>query len=218
MARTKVERVLECADVEAWEAWLERNHASEREVWLRIAKKGSRAVTVSRAEALEVALCYGWIDGQALSQDEDYWLQRFTPRTPRSKWSKINCEAAEALIRAGRMKPAGLAAVEAAKADGRWDAAYHPPSTIEVPQDLLDRLKENPEAAAFFSVLDGRNRYAILYRIHEAKKPETRARRIEKFVDMLARGETIYPMKGRRGTDGPRAERVEGAEDGAQRA
>jgi len=192
MARLNIGNVLECASVEEWEAWLEQNHASEREVWLRLAKKGSGAKTVSRAEALEVALCYGWIDGQARSQDETYWLQRFTPRTRRSKWSKINCEAAEALIRAGRMKPAGLAAVEAAKVDGRWAAAYAPPSRIEVPPDLAAALEKNPKAAEFFRTLDSRNRYAILYRIQDAKKPETRARRIEKFVAMLARGEKIY--------------------------
>src|SRR5690606_18884108 len=189
MARLNVGKIIDCASAEEWEAWLERNHASEPEAWLRLAKKGSGAKTVSRAEALEVALCYGWIDGQARTQDEAYWLQRFTPRTRRSKWSKINCEAAEALIRAGRMKPAGLAAVEAAKADGRWAAAYAPPSTIEVPADLAAALEKNPEAAARFRELDSQNRYAILYRIHDAKKPETRARRIEKFVAMLARGE-----------------------------
>lgn len=169
-----------------------QNHASAREVWLRLAKKGSGAVTVSRAEALEVALRYGWIDGQAASQDETYWLQRFTPRTRRSKWSKINREAVEALMRAGRMEPAGMAAVEAAKADGRWEAAYHPPSTIEVPEDLAEKLKENRAADAFFRELSAQNRYAILYRIGDAKKPETRARRIEKYVAMLARGETIH--------------------------
>jgi len=192
MARLNVDKVLDCASAEEWEAWLEQHHASESEVWLRLAKKGTDAKTVSRAEALEVALCYGWIDGQARTQDERYWLQRFTPRTRRSKWSKINCEAAEALIRAGRMKPAGLAAVEAAKADGRWAAAYAPPSKIEVPADLAAALDKNPKAASFFRELDSRNRYAILYRIQDAKKPETRARRIEKFVAMLARGEKIY--------------------------
>src|SRR5690606_8128329 len=192
MPRLNVGKVIECASAAEWEAWLEQHHASEPEVWLRLAKKGDGARTVSRAEALEVALCYGWIDGLARTQDERYWLQRFTPRTRRSKWSKINCEAAEALIRAGRMKPAGLAAVEAAKADGRWAAAYAPPSEIEVPADLAAALAENPRAAAFFRELDSRNRYSILYRIQDAKKPETRARRIEKFVAMLARGETIH--------------------------
>lgn len=192
MSRLKIGRVLECACATEWELWLEHNHASESEVWLRFAKKGSNAVTVSRAEALEVALCYGWIDGQARSQDEDYWLQRFTPRTRRSKWSKINREAVEALIRDGKMRPAGMVAVEAAKADGRWDAAYAPASTIEVPEDLLDALKQNSRAEANFQTLDAQNRYAILYRIQDAKRPETRARRIEKFVGMLERGEKIH--------------------------
>jgi uncharacterized protein YdeI (YjbR/CyaY-like superfamily) len=192
MPRLQVGSVLECASVKEWEAWLAKHHASDREVWLRLARKDSQAVTVSRAAALEVALCYGWIDGQASSQDEHYWLQRFTPRTPRSKWSKINCEAVEGLIRAGKMKPAGMAAVEKAKADGRWDAAYAPPSTIDVPADLKDALKENPKAEAFFRELNAQNRYAILFRIHDAKKPETRARRIQKFVAMLERGETLH--------------------------
>ncbi len=192
MPKLKIGLVLECASVEEWEAWLEQNHASASEAWLRFAKKGSEAVTVSRAEALEVALCYGWIDGQAATQDEDYWLQRFTPRTRRSKWSKINCEAVEALIQMERMRPAGMAAVEAAKADGRWDAAYAPPSSIGVPEDLRDALRQNPEAEAFFQTLDAQNRYAILYRIHDAKRPETRARRIEKFVGMLERGEKVH--------------------------
>lgn len=191
MAKLKVGLVLEFASGNEWDAWLAENHGSAREAWLRLAKKGSDAVTVSRADALEVALCYGWIDGQAAGQDEAYWLQRFTPRTRRSKWSMINCDAAERLIRSGSMKPAGLAAVEAAKADGRWEAAYAPPSTIEVPQDLLDRLSLSPEAESFFHGLNAQNRYAILYRIHDAKKPETRARRIEKFVGMLERGEKI---------------------------
>lgn len=182
---------LECRSVEAWETWLEQNHASESAVWLRFAKRGSEAVTVSRAEALEVALCYGWIDGQAASQDADYWLQRFTPRTRRSTWSKINCAAVEGLIHTGRMRPAGMAAVAAAKADGRWDAAYAPPSTIEVPDDLARALAQNPSAEAFFRTLKAHNRYAILYRIHDAKRPDTRARRIEKLVAMLERGETI---------------------------
>lgn len=192
MALLSIGEVLECASAAEWEAWLEANHASAREIWLRLAKKGSGRVTVSRAEALEVALCYGWIDGQSRTQDETYWLQRFTPRSPRSKWSKVNCELAERLIAEGRMKPPGLAAVEAARADGRWDAAYDPPSRIAVPEDLLARLKESPAAHALVERLDSRNRYAILYRIADAKRPDTRARRIEKFVSMLERGETIY--------------------------
>lgn len=184
--------VLECGSAAEWEAWLERNHATASHVWLRFARKGRPATTVSRPEALEAALCYGWIDGQAASQDENYWLQRFTPRTRRSKWSKINREAAEALILAGKMKPAGLAAVEAAKADGRWDAAYAPPSEMEVPPDLADALDRTPAAKSFFETLSAANRYAILYRIQDAKRADTRARRIEKFVGMLERGETIH--------------------------
>lgn len=192
MPRGAEERVLECAGPAEWEAWLEEHHATASAVWLRLAKKGSGVATVTREEAVEIALCYGWIDGQARTQDEVYWLLRFTPRTRRSKWSQINCEMAEALILAGRMKPAGLAAVEAAKADGRWDAAYASPSRMTVPEDLEAALRRNPAAEEAFRSLDSRNRYAILYRIHDAKKPETRTRRIEKFVDMLARGEKIY--------------------------
>lgn len=188
MANLRVGLVLEFASEAEWDAWLADNHASTKEAWLRFAKKGTAAVTISRPEALRTALCYGWIDGQAASQDATYWLQRFTPRTRRSRWSQINCDAAEALIRAGKMQPAGLAAVEAAKADGRWDAAYPPPSAIEVPQDLLDRLRRNPAAKAFFDQLTASNRNAILYRIHDAKKPETRTRRIDKFLRMLEHG------------------------------
>ncbi|CAN5755196.1 YdeI family protein [soil metagenome] len=192
MAGLKIGLVVDCASAEEWEAWLAANHDSATEAWLRLAKKGSGAVTVTREDALETALTYGWIDGQSASQDETYWLQRFTPRTRRSKWSEINREAVEQLTAAGRMKPAGLAAVEAAKDDGRWHGAYAPASTIEVPEDLLARLKQNRAALAFFEQLNGRNRYAILYRIADAKKAETRARRIDKFVGMLERGETIH--------------------------
>lgn len=192
MSGLKIGPVLECRSAEEWQTWLEQNHAAASQVWLRFAKKGGTAATVSRAEALEVALCYGWIDGQARSQDPEYWLQRFTPRSRRSKWSKINCEAVEALILAGKMKPPGLAAVEAAKADGRWEAAYAPPSTIKAPQDFVDALKESPTAEAAFNALDAQNRYSILYRIHDAKMPATRARRIEKFVGMLKRGEKLH--------------------------
>ena len=192
MTRLEIGLIKDCASVEEWSAWLAEHHASTREVWLRLAKKGSGAVRVSRSDALEEALCYGWIDGQARTQDEDYWLQRFTPRTRRSKWSRINCEAAERLIASGRMKPAGLAEVEAAKADGRWDAAYASPRNMETPIDLLSMLRKSPVAESAFNQLDARNRYAILYRIHEAKKPETRTRRIQKFVAMLERGEKIH--------------------------
>lgn len=192
MARLKVGLVLEFATARQWDEWLDGNHASATEAWLRFAKKGTDAVTISRGEALKTALCYGWIDGQAASQDEVYWLQRFTPRRRRSKWSKINRDIAEELIRSGRMKRAGLTEVEAAKADGRWEAAYAPPSAMEVPEDLLARLSRNPAAKSFFDGLSASNRYAILYRIHDAKKPETRVRRIDKFVSMLERGETTF--------------------------
>jgi uncharacterized protein YdeI (YjbR/CyaY-like superfamily) len=162
-------------------------------VWLKLAKRGSGLESVTRAEALEVALAYGWIDGKAGRLDDDWWLQRFTPRAARSRWSKINREKATALIESGAMKPAGLREVERAKADGRWEAAYDAQSKATVPDDLKRALDENEAARELFATLDSRNRYAILYRIHEAKKPETRARRIDKYVTMLARGEKPYP-------------------------
>jgi uncharacterized protein YdeI (YjbR/CyaY-like superfamily) len=176
-----------------WEAWLGENHETADGLWLKIAKKDSGISSVSYAEAVEVALCFGWIDGQARKFDEDFWLQRFTPRRPRSKWSRINREKAEKLIEKGMMKPAGLREVERAKADGRWDTAYEPPSKITVPEDLRLELEKDAAARKFFRTLDSRNRYAILHRIHDAKKPETRARRIEEYVAMLAGGKKIYP-------------------------
>ena len=162
-------------------------------VWLKIAKKGSGLETVSYDQALEVALCYGWIDGQVRKFDEYYYLQRFTPRRPRSKWSKINRQKVTELIRRGEMKAAGLREVERAKADGRWDAAYDAPSTATVPEDLSRELQKNEKARKFFSELDGRNRYAILYQIQDAKRPETWARRIAKYVAMLAERKKPYP-------------------------
>ena len=174
------------------EAWLEENHESAGGVWLKIAKKGAPEPSVTYAEALEVALCFGWIDSQKPGLDETHFLQRFTPRRPRGRWSKINREKAEALIEAGRMRPAGLAQVEAARADGRWEAAYEGQSAAKVPPDLQRELDANPAAAEFFASLDGANRYAILYRLDEAKKPETRERRLRKFVGMLERGEKIH--------------------------
>jgi uncharacterized protein YdeI (YjbR/CyaY-like superfamily) len=188
----KVGTVAEFASAREWSRWLAANHASTEELWLRFAKKSAQRTTVTRADALEVALCYGWIDGQSRTENDDCWLQRFTPRTRRSKWSKINCDAAEALIAAGKMKPAGLAAVEAAKADGRWEAAYASPRSMGVPEDLARELAKRPKAGKMFRSLDAQNRYAILYRIHDAKRQETRARRIAKYVDMLEREETIY--------------------------
>ena len=173
------------------EAWLE-NHESADGVWLKIAKKGAPEPSVTYAEALEVALCFGWIDSQKRGLDETHFLQRFTPRRPRGRWSKINREKAEALIETKRMRPAGLAQVEAAKADGRWEAAYEGQGSAKVPPDLQVELDANPAAAKFFASLDGANRYAILYRLDEAKKPETRERRLRKFIGMLERGEKIH--------------------------
>jgi uncharacterized protein YdeI (YjbR/CyaY-like superfamily) len=182
--------MLTLPDAAAWRDWLERHHGDSDGVWLVTAKKG--VAGVSRDEALEEALCHGWIDGQARSRDDATYLQRYTPRRPRSAWSQRNTKIVERLTAEGRMRPAGLAEVERAKADGRWDAAYAGPATIEVPADLVEALKAEPEAQAMFESLNSRNRYAVLYRIQDAKRPETRRRRIEKYVAMLARGETIY--------------------------
>jgi uncharacterized protein YdeI (YjbR/CyaY-like superfamily) len=180
---------------DAWRAWLAEHHAASDGVWIRFAKKGSGTPTVVYKEALEVALAYGWIDGQVKSIDERFYRQRFTPRRARSRWSKINRAAAERMIARGEMQPAGLREVERARADGRWDAAYDAPSTSTVPDDLRAALEREPEAARFFATLDSNNRYAILHRLQDAKRPETRARRLEKFVAMLARGETIHPPR-----------------------
>jgi uncharacterized protein YdeI (YjbR/CyaY-like superfamily) len=174
------------------EAWLEENHAAAEGVWLKIAKKGSGVASVTYAEALGLALCFGWIDSQKRGFDEKHFLQRFTPRRPRGKWSRINREKVEGLIAAGMMRRAGLAEVEAAKADGRWEAAYAGQRTAEVPADLQLELNGNEAAREFFASLDSANRYAILYRLEEAKKPETRERRLRKFIGMLERGEKIH--------------------------
>lgn len=175
-----------------FEAWLEENCASSQGLWLKIAKKGVGQRSVTYAEALELALCFGWIDSQKRGFDDRHFLQRFTPRRPRGRWSRINREKAEALIAAGKMRPTGLAEVEAAKADGRWEAAYEGQRTAQVPPDLQRELGANPAAAEFFAGLDGANRYAIVYRLNDAKKPETRERRLRKFVAMLERGEKIH--------------------------
>jgi uncharacterized protein YdeI (YjbR/CyaY-like superfamily) len=181
------------ATPKAWATWLARHHVTSKGLWIRFAKAGAKTRTLTHDEALEVALCFGWIDGQTASDAEDgFWCQRFTPRGPRSKWSQINCQKAEVLITSGRMQEAGLAAIAAAKEDGRWDAAYASQKTIEVPADLQDALDRNARAKAFFATLDSKNRYAVLYRIHDAKKPETRSRRIAKFVAMLAKHETLH--------------------------
>jgi uncharacterized protein YdeI (YjbR/CyaY-like superfamily) len=185
-------RIIPFASSEAWEAWLEEHHTASDGLWLKIAKKGSTLETVTYDQAVEIALCYGWIDGQVRKFDEYYYLQRFTPRRPRSKWSKINRQKVTELIRRGEMKAGGLREVERAKADGRWDAAYDAPSTATVPEDLRRELEKNEKARKFFSELDGRNRYAILYQIQDAKRPETRARRIAKHVAMLAEQRKPY--------------------------
>ena len=177
----------------AFADWLAENHATSRGLWIKLAKTGSGIASIKYAEAVEVALCWGWIDGQAKRLDETWYVQKLTPRGVRSIWSKINCAKATALIEAGRMKPAGLAEVERAKQDGRWARAYDSPSNATVPDDLAVALAENARAAAFFIGLDSRNRYAILHRIQTAKKPETRARRIAEFVRMLAGREKLHP-------------------------
>lgn len=176
----------------AWASWLEKNHLKPEGLWLRLAKKGSGLHSVTYAEALEVALCYGWIDGQKQPESEEAWLQRFVPRSSKSIWSKINRDKAKALIASGRMKSAGLSAVEAAKKDGRWHAAYDSPKTSTVPEDFQSALNANKVAREFFQSLDGANRYAVLFRIQTVKRLETRVRKIREFVEMLERGERIH--------------------------
>jgi uncharacterized protein YdeI (YjbR/CyaY-like superfamily) len=189
--------ILAFASQEAWADWLSVNGRASKGLWLKLAKKGSAFESVGKAEAIETALAHGWIDGQLDRFDAAAWLVRFTPRGPASKWSQINRETALRLIEHGRMTPAGQAEIDRAKADGRWDAAYAPQSRAEVPDDLQAALDATPAAKAFFATLKGPNRYAVLYRIHDAKTAKTRAARIEKFVAMLARGETIYPARSR---------------------
>ena len=176
----------------AWEKWLAANHERSPGVWVELPKKGSERASVTRAEALEVALCYGWIDSQVHSMDEERYRQRFTPRRARSKWSKINCGAVERLNAEGRLAPAGIREMEAAKRDGRWEAAYASPKAMVVPPDLEARLAKSSRARRAFEQLDGQNRYAILYRLHDAKRPETRQRRLEQFVAMLEAGRAIH--------------------------
>lgn len=183
--------VVAFASVPECEAWFAEHHADLAGLWLKIGKAGM-VETVGYAEALDVALCYGWIDGQKRGYDEFYWLQRFTPRRARSKWSRINRDKAEALIAAGRMLPAGQARIDSAKADGRWAEAYAGQKSATVPEDLAAALAADAEAQAFFDTLTGANRYAILYRVQDAKKPETRAARIAKFVQMCHDHETIH--------------------------
>src|ERR1700730_2699356 len=176
-----------------WEEWLKERHADSNGVWLKIAKKESRLPTVTYAEALDSALCYGWIDGQKAAFDERYWLQKFTPRRPKSGWSKVNCDKVAALMAQGRMQPAGIRQVELAKADGRWDLAYDSQSKITIPEDFQSELDRNQEAQAFFSTLNSVNRYAVLHRIQIAKKPETRSALIQKYIEMLSNHQKLYP-------------------------
>ena len=184
---------LHCKTTKSWTTWLAKHHASSPGIWLQIAKKDSGIASTTHAEALEEALCQGWIDGQRNALDTEFFLQKFTPRRARSTWSKINCDKAMALIASGRMQPAGLAEVERAKADGRWDSAYDAQSKITVPDDLAALLAKKPKARAFFESLDSRNRFAILFRLQTAKKAETRERRLALFFGMLQRGEKIHP-------------------------
>jgi uncharacterized protein YdeI (YjbR/CyaY-like superfamily) len=185
--------VMSFESTDAWDAWLAAHHADSPGLWLKIAKKGTAGRTISYSEALDVALCHGWIDGQKGRYDDDYWLQRFTPRKPSSKWSKINTERVAALTASGRMRPAGLREVERAQADGRWEQAYESQSRVTVPEDLARALAANERAREFFATLDSANRYAILYRIGAAKKPETRAKRIDTYVAMLSEHKKIHP-------------------------
>jgi uncharacterized protein YdeI (YjbR/CyaY-like superfamily) len=179
----------------AWETWLAKHHDTSPGIWLELAKKDSGLKSVTRPEALEVALCYGWIDGQTASGDAKRWRQRFTPRRPRSKWSLINCAAVEQLYKEGRLAPAGIRAMESAKGDGRWGAAYASPKSMTVPEDLEAALRKHPRARRAFDQLNSQNRYGILYRLHDAKRPETRQRRLAGFIRMLEAGETLHPRK-----------------------
>jgi uncharacterized protein YdeI (YjbR/CyaY-like superfamily) len=197
MTRSNDLPVKRFASRSAWQAWLAKHHSS-RGVWLELAKKDSGLRLLSRPEAWEVALCYGWIDGQASSLDSKRWRQRFTPRRPRSKWSRINCAAVERLQAEGRLAPAGLREMQAAKRDGRWEAAYASPRTMLVPEDLQAALLEHPRARRAFAQLDSQNRYAILYRLHDARRVDTRQRRLASFIRMLDAGETLHPRKSRR--------------------
>ena len=198
MAKSEIKRdlpVLAFKSQPAWDEWLASRPATAKGLWLKLAKKSSGVASVSKAEAIDTALCHGWIDGQLGSFDDDFWLIRFTPRQSTSKWSEKNRSRALELIAQKLMRPAGLREIDRAKKDGRWDAAYAPQSAAEVPDDLRAALAVNRKAGRFFEQLDGANRYSILYRIHTAKKPETRAARIATFVAMLAQGKTIHPQK-----------------------
>jgi len=184
--------ILTFRDAKSFEQWLEQQPADAGGAWIKFAKKAADAISLSKTEAIDAALCHGWIDGQLNKYDDEHWLIRFTPRKARSKWSLVNKKRASELIAEGRMRGSGLAQIDAAKADGRWDAAYAPASSAQVPSDLRDALDANPRAAQFFATLKGANRYAVLYRIGAVKRAETRARKIAEFVAMLERGETIH--------------------------
>jgi uncharacterized protein YdeI (YjbR/CyaY-like superfamily) len=187
------EEVLQFPHQAGWAQWLAANHDASKGVWLRHAKKGNPEPSVTYAEALEVALCFGWIDSRKKSDGDQYFLQRWSPRGPKSIWSQVNRASALRYIADGRMQPAGLAEVERARRDGRWDAAYAPASRATIPPDLQAAFDAHPGAAEFFATVSSQNRYSVLFRVQSAKKPETRAARIEKFAQMLARGETVYP-------------------------
>jgi len=177
---------------EAWETWLAENHTQPTGIWMRISKKGTNVPSVTYAEALDVALCYGWIDGQKKIFDDQSWLQKFTPRRARSGWSKVNTQHVDRLTREGRMKPAGLVQMESAKRDGRWENAYPPQSAAEPPEDFIKELNKNEKAKAFFRTLTQRNIFPIVYRLQSAKRPETRRRRMEEIIAMFERGEKFY--------------------------
>lgn len=187
--------ILQFESAEQFESWLCEQPRTSPGLWLKLAKKNSGIASISHPESIDSALCHGWIDSQSDKFDDDFWLLRYTPRKAQSKWSQRNCAKVVELIEQGRMQAAGLAEIEKAKTDGRWDAAYAPASTATVPDDLQLALSRNPAANDFFERINKTNRYAILHRIFTAKQAKTRASRIEKFVDMLARGETIYPTK-----------------------
>jgi uncharacterized protein YdeI (YjbR/CyaY-like superfamily) len=187
--------VLSFADIELMEAYLSRSTVSDAGFWLKLAKKGAPEPTITKAQAIAVALCHGWIDGQLATHDDHYFLTRMTPRRSGSRWSAVNRDTAMLLIREGRMRPAGLKQIESAKADGLWDKAYNSQSKAEPPSDLLAALSKNAKAKLAFATLDRANRYAIIYRVNDAKRPETRSKRIRDYVDMLSRGETLHPAK-----------------------
>ena len=178
----------------AFESWLERNHKKADGLWLKVAKAKSGIVSISFPDALDLALCYGWIDGLRRGLDEDYYVQKFTPRRAKSVWSVINKNKVAQLIKDGRMKASGLAAIEEAKKNGQWDNAYHSPANISIPDDLQNALDKNKKAKAFFEKLNAQNRYAILYRIHQVKREETKTKKIAEYVKMLEAKKTIYPQ------------------------